>query len=224
MVDFGSSSLHPTTITTSPPRHLATSWPPDLATSRPRYLATSQPPNLATSRASRRREGNKTTKRRKGAERRKGPRPRRDDARGPRPRRREGSTTTRGGTTMRGAALDAIFLYQIWWTAQQPYICTWDNCPPPKIWSHGCLAAVAARGGCGVSSDRLPYLGYLFQFWWDHFATCDFKFGSIQMLGTQLCHILASNVNKYKYQVSGGMTDAILGNHIWHIQKWQYLS
>jgi len=121
-------------------------------------------------------------------------------------------------------ALDAIFLYQIWWTAQQPYICTWDNCPPPKIWSHGCLAAVAARGGCGVSSDRLPYLGYLFQFWWDHFATCDFKFGSIQMLGTQLCHILASNVNKYKYQVSGGMTDAILGNHIWHIQKWQYLS
>jgi len=37
----------------------------------------------------------------------------------------------------------------------------------------------------------------------DHFATCDFKFGSIYMLGTQLYHILASNANKYKYKALG---------------------
>jgi len=100
---------------------------------------------------------------------------------------------------------------------------------------HQYLISLLRKMSCSVclrlSSDILPYLdtphrfySYLFWFWWDHFATCDSKFGSIQMLGTQLCHILASNVNKYKYQVSGGMTDAILGNHIWHIQKWQYLS
>ncbi len=80
------------------------------------------------------------------------------------------------------------------------------------------------------SSDRLPYLevchkfySCLFWFWWDHFAICDSKFGSIYMLGTQLYHILASNVNKYKYKISRSMNDAILGNYILHIQKWQYL-
>ena len=38
-------------------------------------------------------------------------------------------------------ALDAIFLYEIWYTAQQAYICTWGHCPSPKIWSHACVAA-----------------------------------------------------------------------------------
>ncbi len=61
------------------------------------------------------------------------------------------------------AALDAIFLYQIWQTAQQAYICTWGNCPPPKIWSYACLAAVV--GGVFEVIDYLIWISLRYLFW-----------------------------------------------------------
>src|SRR6266567_54700 len=52
-------------------------------------------------------------------------------------------------------AIDAIFLYETWATAQQADICIGETAQPPKFWSH---AYLATRGGWDVSSDRLPYL------------------------------------------------------------------
>ena len=42
--------------------------------------------------------------------------------------------------------------------------------------------------------------------------TCDFQIGSIYMLGTHLYPILASNVNKYKYRVSGAGKQSLIAN------------
>src|SRR6266702_7973980 len=105
---------------------------------------------------------------------------------------------------------------QPWWsylyisTRQLPYLCHKSTeavalGPNTYGWAYPAGEPGLVRISIGVDGIIFMFDGIILQ-------TCDFQFGYIYMLGTQLYHNLASNANKYKYKASGYAKQCLISN------------